>query len=79
MPSGAQPRRIVVSGRSESLALTLDIAVDQITTTRMGARAFGSGMNFLQLRGTYRVSGRAGDGKIAFTAPGSAETFRGRQ
>jgi hypothetical protein len=75
---GTEPRRIVVSGRGDSLTLTLDIAVDQITTTRMGPGSFGSGMNFLQLRGTYRVSGRAGDSQIEFTAPGSAETFRGR-
>lgn len=75
---GAEPRRIVVSGRGDSLALTLDIAVNQITTTRMGPGTFGSGMNFLQLRGTYRVSGRAGERQIDFTAPGSAETFRGR-
>lgn len=76
--SSARPRRIVVSGRGESLTLTLDIAVDQITTTRMGPGSFGSGMNFLQLRGTYRASGRAGGRKIEFTAAGSAETFRGR-
>jgi hypothetical protein len=76
-PSSAEPRRIVVSGRGDFLTLTFDIAVDQITTTRMGAGSFGSGMDFLQLRGTYRASGRAGDRKIEFTAPGSAETFRG--
>jgi hypothetical protein len=76
--SRGAPRRIVVSGRGDSLTLTLDIAVDQITTTRMGSGSFGSGMNFLQLRGTYRASGRAGDRKIQFTAPGSAETFRER-
>jgi hypothetical protein len=76
--SSAQPGRIVVSGRGDSLALTLDMAVDQVTTTRMGARSFGSSMNFLQLRGSYRVFGRAGDRKIEFTGPGSAETFRGR-
>jgi hypothetical protein len=74
---GGEPRRIVVSGRGDSLTLTLEIAVDQITTTRMGPGSFGSGMNFHQLRGTYRVSGRAGDRKIELTAPGSAETFRG--
>ncbi|MGH9374314.1 MAG: hypothetical protein ACRD15_22590 [Vicinamibacterales bacterium] len=73
---GADPGRIVVRGRGDSLALTLDFAVEQITTTRMGPRSFGSGMNFLQLRGTYRASGRAGDRKIEFTAAGSAETFR---
>jgi hypothetical protein len=33
-------------------------------------------MDFLQLGGTYRVAGRAGDREIAFTSRGSAETFR---
>ena len=56
--------------------MTLDLAVDQITTTRMPRQAFGGGMNFLQLRGNYRVSGRAGGRQVDFVAPGSAETFR---
>jgi hypothetical protein len=72
------PRRIVVTGRSDTLALTLDITVDHVTTTRMGAGSFGGGMNFLQMRGAYRVSGSLGEQAIGFTAPGSAETFRGR-
>jgi hypothetical protein len=76
--STAQPRRIVVMGRSDSLALTLDIAVDHVTTTQMGEGLFGGGMNFLQMRGEYRVSGSIGERAIDFTAPGSAETFRGR-
>jgi hypothetical protein len=76
--SSAEPRRIVVTGRSDSLALTLDIAIDHVTTTRMGAGAFGDGMNFLQMRGEYRVTGSVGERAIGFTAPGSAETFRGR-
>jgi hypothetical protein len=76
--STAEPGRIVVTGRSDSLALTLDIAVDHVTTTGMGARSFGGGMNFLQMRGEYRVSGSVGERAINFTAPGSAETFRGR-
>jgi hypothetical protein len=72
----AQPHRIVVKGRGESLTMTLDIEVNQTTTTRMPTGAFGGGMNFLQMRGTYRVSGEAGGRAIDFTAPGSAETFR---
>ncbi len=76
--SKSEPRRIVVSGRSESVELTLDIAVKHITTTRMRGPTFGSDMDFLQLRGTYRVAGRVGAKDVSFTAPGSAETFRGR-
>lgn len=76
--AGGRPRRIVVRGDSESLALTLDIAVEGMTVTQMRQGAFGGGMDFLQMRATYRVSGRAGDRTVNFTAPGSAETFRGR-
>jgi hypothetical protein len=35
-----------------------------------------NGLNFLQMRGQYTVSGRAGDRDINFVAQGSAETFR---
>ena len=76
VPASGRPRRILVRGHGDSLALTLDIAVDQVATTRMGSGSFGSGMSFLQLRGMYRVSGRAGSKAIEFIAPGSAETFR---
>jgi hypothetical protein len=72
----SEPRRIVVRGRSDSLSLTLDIGVEHVTSTRMRADSFGSGMQFLQLRGTYVVSGRAAGRNVQFTAPGSAETFR---
>jgi len=74
--AASEPRRVVVRGRSDSLSLTLDIAVEHVTSTRMRADSFGSGMQFLQLRGTYAVSGRAAGRKVQFTAPGSAETFR---
>ena len=43
-----------------------------------GNDLFGGGLDFLQLRASYRVSGRAGDRSIDFTAAGTAETFRGR-
>jgi hypothetical protein len=39
---------------------------------------FGAGLDFLQLRAKYAVSGQAGGRTVNFTAPGSAETFRGR-
>ena len=35
-----------------------------------------SGLEFLQMRGRYQVSGEVGDRKLDFTAPGAAETFR---
>jgi len=40
--------------------------------------ALAKGPDFLQLRGTYHVSGKAGGQAVDFTAPGAAETFGGR-
>lgn len=78
-PGSTRPRRITVRGRSDSLSLTLDLSVEEATVTQMRPGGFGSGMDFFQLRATYRVTGRAGDQEVDFTGPGSAETFRGRQ
>jgi len=75
-PTTRQPSRIVVEGRSGSLDLKMDIAVARAIVTRGGALA--QGPDFLQLRGEYHVTGRAGGQSIDFTAPGAAETFRGR-
>lgn len=72
------PRRIVVSGLSDSLSLRLELSVEHTATTTMRPGLFGGGMDFLQLRAMYHVTGRAGDRPFDFTAPGSAETFRGR-
>lgn len=76
-PGGSVPERILVRGRGDNLDVTMDLAIEQETSTRMGERSFGGGMTFLQLRAVYRVSGRAGGRAVTFTAPGSAETFRG--
>ena len=75
-PVRTEPRRMVVRGRGESLTLTLDIEVNHTTATRLPVGFFGSGMRFLQLRGTYRVSGEVDGRAIDFRATGSAETFR---
>lgn len=73
-----RPRSIVVRGRSDVIDLRLEFSADQSTTTRLGERGFGAGMDFLQLRGRYRVTGRVADRLVDVTAPGSAETFRSR-
>jgi hypothetical protein len=73
-----QPRTIAVQARSTSLTLDLHFDVASTVTTRMTQGALGSGMDFLQMRGQYTVTGRAGSRDIQFTAPGAAETFRGR-
>ena len=72
-----QPATIDVRARGPSLTLDLRFDVASITTNRMTQGPLGNGVDFLQMRGRYTVSGRAGDREISFTAPGSAETFRG--
>jgi hypothetical protein len=72
-----QPRSIELRTRSASLTLDLRFDVASIVTSRMQG-ALGGSMNFLQMRGQYTVSGRAGSRDLAFTAPGAAETFRGQ-
>jgi hypothetical protein len=74
-PVTGRPRRIVVRGRSASLDLTMDIAVEDAIVTRGGALA--AGPDFLQLRTRYHVTGRADGRPIDFSAPGASETFRG--
>jgi hypothetical protein len=71
-----QPRTIAVRARSFSLTLDLRFDVASTVTSRMTG-ALANGVNFLQMRGQYTVSGRAGNRDIAFTTPGAAETFRG--
>ena len=48
-------------------------------TTHMAQGPLANGVDFLQMRGHYTVSGRAGAREIKFTAPGAAETFRGNE
>jgi hypothetical protein len=74
--SGA-PEAISVVARGPDLEIDLRFDVESAVTTRMTG-AMTSGLDFLQLRGQYTVRGRAGGQRLDFTAPGSAETFRGR-
>ena len=57
-PATNRPRRIVVRGRGDSLALTMDMAIEQETSTAMREGLFGAGLDFLQLRARYLVSGK---------------------
>jgi hypothetical protein len=77
-PDTGRPRTIVVTGRSDSLDVAMELTVDNTVVTRTGTGLFGGGTDFLQLRASYRVRGHAAGRPIDFTAPGSAETFRGR-
>ena len=77
-PATGHPRTITVTARSSSLNLTMELTVDDAIVTERGSGLFDDAQDFLQLRARYRVRGRAGDRAIDFTAPGAAETFRGR-
>jgi len=74
--SQGQPTRITVTGRSRLMDITLQFDVASMVTTPMAQGTLSNGLNFLQMRGQYTVSGTAGDRDINFTAAGSAETFR---
>jgi hypothetical protein len=73
-----QPRTIAIRARSNGLNLQVRFDAASAVTTEMGGPLNASGLDFLQLRGTYTVEGRAADRDLKFSAPGSAETFRGR-
>lgn len=72
-----QPRQIVIQGRGPSIDLRLQFDVASFVSTPMTQGPMANGVNFLQMRGTYHVNGKAGGRQFLFTAPGSAETFRG--
>jgi hypothetical protein len=71
-----QPRSIAIRARSTSLTLDLRFDVASTARTRRTQGPLFNGVNFLQMRGQYTASGLAGSRELAFTAPGSAETFR---
>ncbi len=76
--ANGQPRTIAIRARSGGLNLQVRFDAASAVTTQMGGPLNASGLDFLQLRGTYTVNGRAADRDLDFSAPGSAETFRGR-
>ena len=75
-----RPRTITVQARGTALDVLARFDVESVVSTRTpeSSGPFASGLDFLQLRGRYTVSGSAGGRAIEFSAPGSAETFRGR-
>ena len=72
-----QPQRITVRARGGTMDVELRFDVTSVETTRMGG-AMATGLDFLQLRGQYTVTGRAAGRALDFRAAGAAETFRGR-
>jgi hypothetical protein len=79
--ASGEPQTISVHARGSNMDVRLRFDVESAVTTKAagssGSGLLGSGLDFLQLRGSYTVTGRAGGRTLAFTAPGSAETFRG--
>lgn len=71
-----RPRTIVVRALGTAFDVTLRFDVEAAVTTRTQQGAPGGRLDFLQLRGEYTVTGRAGALDFDFTAPGTAETFR---
>ena len=77
--ANGRPLAIEVVARGPAMELRTSFAVTSSVVTRTGGpMALASGLDFLQLRGAYTVRGRVGGRDVHFTAPGSAETFRGR-
>jgi hypothetical protein len=76
--SAGRPTAISITGRGPSLNLTARFDVDSAVTSRAQQGPIANQLDFLQLRGRYTVTGTVGTRAIEFTAPGAAETFRGR-
>ena len=72
------PQRVIVRARGQTIDLELVFIVDRSVRTAMSMTAAAPGMpiDFLQMGGEYRVTGKVGDRAIDFTARGAAETFR---
>jgi hypothetical protein len=72
-----QPQTIIVRARGSALDVDLRFDVASAVRTHVAQGPLANGIDFLQMRGRYTVSGRAGSRAIQFTASGAAETFRG--
>jgi hypothetical protein len=77
-PTLDRPTRIAIRGTSASLDLRMEIDIGSAIRTPMRNGPLADGLDFLQMRGRYRVRGKAGGRTLDFDAPGAAETFRGR-
>jgi hypothetical protein len=75
--ASGQPRTITVRARGAVLDIDVRFDVGSAIVTPAGG-TLGGNLDFLQMRGDYTVSGRAGNRTLDFKAAGSAETFRGR-
>jgi hypothetical protein len=76
--AAGRPLGVDIRARGPALDLRIGFEAESAIVNRAAAGGIGSRMDFLQMRGTYTVRGRAGARSLDFTAPGAAETFRGR-
>ncbi|MBM3818720.1 MAG: hypothetical protein FJW14_06845 [Acidimicrobiia bacterium] len=76
--AAGQPKTIRIRARSSGVNLEVRFDATSAVTNRASGPLNASGLDFLQMRGTYTVTGRAADRDLNFSAAGSAETFRGR-
>ncbi|HEY7172408.1 MAG TPA: hypothetical protein VH417_16260 [Vicinamibacterales bacterium] len=70
------PRQVDIAARGTDLDLRLAFTVERSIRTPFGLTGSELPLDFLQLAGTYHVSGRAAGRSIDFTSRGAAETFR---
>jgi hypothetical protein len=72
--AGGTPKEVLIDARGRTLDVHLAFSVDRAIRSELAMT--GGTTDFLQLGGTYRVSGRAAGRTLDFTARGAAETFR---
>jgi hypothetical protein len=72
----AAPREVEIAARGTDLDLLLKFTVERSIRTPFGLTGSEIPLDFLQMAGTYRVSGRAASRRVDFTSQGAAETFR---
>jgi hypothetical protein len=70
------PREVDVAARGNDVDLLLRLSVERSIRTPFWLTASEGSVDFLQLAGTYHVTGRAADRRIDFSSRGAAETFR---
>ena len=75
-PDG-RPAAVAIRARGPGVDLTMRLDVATTETTRIAQGPLANGVDFLQMRGRYTITGRAGGRDVSLTAPGAAETFRG--
>ena len=73
-----RPTAISVRARGAGIDLSLRFDITSVETTRTGSGPLANQIDFLQMRGQYTFDGRVGQREVKGTAPGAAETFRGK-